>query len=238
MKYIKLFIFIVLLFFISIFNCYAKDNNDNKLVSDKVFDFADIYSEEEEEKLNSKIESYIKSTKIDSVIVTTKDLGNKKLGDYASQFYSNNKFKKNTVLFIIYMNDLEPEIFMYCVGKKTTKYYSNERIGQILKYVYTDIGKKRYYSASDKYLIIIKGFYDIDNGDYYLGDDGKLVKYIPWVEIVILSLSLSFIVVMISIYGIKHSNKTIGSNLDSKLDNGSIVVSTIKDELVDTVILK
>ena len=250
MKYIKLFILGISLFFVGI-NCYAEENNlitdnpntiDNNLVikeNQKLFDFADIYTKKEEKKLNKKIGEYIKTTDIDPIILTTKALDGKTISTYTSLFYQKNNFNENTVLFVIYINDVEPEIYMYGVGKKTTKYYTDDRIGQILEYVYDDIDNKKYYDATDKYLTIIKAFYDIDNDNYYLGKDGKLVKYIPWVEIIILSIALSFIVVMLFVYRIIHNNKIVNRNvLDNKLDSNTLVVSTVKDELVDTVVSK
>ena len=223
MKYIKLFILTILLFCISI-NCYAKN-------SIKLYDYADLYNKSEETKLNKKIKSYIKSTGIDPIIITTKDLNGKGISYYTIDFYKEKNFKDNTVLFVIYINDVEPEIYMYSVGDRTTKYYTDERIHQILEYVYDYIENKDYYDATSKYITIIDGFYNMDNDKYYLGEDGKIVKYIPWIEIVILSMALSFIVVMIFIYRIKYNNKVTNTILDEKLGN-NISVLTIKDEAI------
>ena len=242
MKYIKIFILMISLFFIGIVNCYADDdllvtNKYEVKENQKLFDFADIYSKSEEKKLEKKINSYYKSSSIDSIILTTKALDGKVLSEYASAFYKKNRFKENTILFVIYINDVEPQIYMYGVGDKTTKYYTDERIEQILKYVYDYVDNKKYYEATDKYLTIIDGFYKIDNDNYYLDSDGKIVKYIPWIEIIILSIALTFIIVMIFIYRIKSNNKIVNKNvLDDKLDSNTIIVSTVKDELIDTVV--
>lgn len=248
MKYIKLFIFTIVLFFILIINCYAVEldttNNSDVLSiqeNQKLFDFADIYSKKEEKKLNKKIDSYIKSTDIDVIIVTTNRLDGRTISEYTNAFYQKNNFKENTVLFVIFINEIEPQIFMYSSGDNSTKYYSNERTGEILEYTYNYIEKKEYYKATDKFITIIQGFYDLDNktGNYYLDDNGNIVKIIPWLEIFILSLALTFIIVMIFIYRINHNNKITKINaLDDKLDNDRLVVSTVKDELVDTVVSK
>lgn len=252
MKYIKLFIITISLFFIGIISCYAEEINNNNLITNntdnnqmtilknqKLFDFANLFKESEKKKITKKINSYNKDTGIDAIILTTPKLDGKTISEYATLFYQKNSFKKNTLLFVIYVNDVEPEIYMYGIGKKTTKCYTDERIGDILEYVYNYVEKEDYYTAIDKYLLIIDGFYKADSGDYYLTNDGTIKKYIPWVEMVILSLAITFIVIMVFVYRIISNNKIVKHNvLDDKLDADSISVTTVKDELIDTNVSK
>ena len=251
MKYIKLFIISVSLFFIGIISCYAEEINNSLITNNtgnnqitvsknqKLFDFANLLKESEKRKIIKKINSYNKDTGIDAIILTTPKLDGKTISEYTTLFYQENNFKKNTLLFVVYVNNVEPEIYMYGIGKKTTRYYSDERIGDILEYVYNYIEKEEYYTALDKYLTIIDGFYKADSDDYYLNDNGSIKKYIPWMEIVILSLALAFIIIMIFFYKIISNNKVVKNNvLDNNLDGDSIKVSTIRDELIDTTISK
>lgn len=251
MKYIKLFIITIFLFSIGIINCYAEEINNNLITNNtgnnqmtvskdqKLFDFANLLNESEKKKIIKRINSYNKDTGIDAIILTTPKLDGKTISEYATLFYQKNSFKKNTLLFVIYVNDIEPEIYMYGIGKKTTKCYTDERIGDILEYVYNYIEKEKYYTAIDKYLVIIDGFYKADSSNYYLNSDGSIKKYIPWIEIVILSLAVAFIVIMVFVYRIISNNKIVKHNvLDDKLDGDSINVSTLKDELIDTTVSK
>lgn len=247
MKYIKLFIVTIVLLFLGIINCYAEENTNltNTTPSidpdQRIFDFANLYDTKEESKLNKKIRVFRDSTDIDSIIVTATKLDGKTISEYAGAFYEKNNFKSNAVVFVIYIKEIEPEIYMYGRGDKATKCYTDERIGEILEYVYKYVEKKEYYNATDKYMDIIQGFYNLDNkrDNYYLNDEGKLVKYIPWIEIVILSLTTTFIIIMVFFYRIKSNNKVNNSNtLDTKLDTERLVIKTLKDELIDTNISK
>ena len=241
MKYIKLFLLSIILLFTFIINCYA---DDTKLISSKdkrIFDYADLLSKSEEKKLNKKIKTFKETSKMDAVIITTKDLDNMNISSYAEEFYKKNSFTKNSVIYVVYINDLEPEIYMYCTGNKATKYYTNERIGEILQYDYDYIEKKDYYNAFDKFMVIIQVFFDKENqsDNYYLDKDGKITKIIPWVEIVVLAIALTFIVVVLLIYKINNNNKIKRSSiLDDRLNKDSVVIETLKDEAIATNISK
>ena len=237
MKCIRLLILSILLFFVFIIDCYALDTKLVSFKDKRIYDYADLLNNSEEKKINKKIKVYKDTSKMDIVIVTTKSLDNMSISDYAVNFYKSNSFSKNTVLYVVYITDPEPEIYMYCVGKKATKYYTDSRIGEILKYDYDYIDKKEYYEAFDKYIMIIQGFYDRDSevDNYYIGDDGSFVKIIPWIEIVILALATTFIVVMLLVYKINNNNKIKNSNiLEKKINENSAVIENLKDEVINT----
>lgn len=201
---------------------------------EKIYDFADLFSEEEESSLYEKINDYIDYSNFDLAIITVDDIGDKSISDFAYNFYDYNDFLDDGVVFVIYKHPSDPEIFMGNSGKsdsKTFKIYSDYRINAILSYVYSDIEQGNYYSASVNYIKILKGFYEKENGDYKVDDDGNLVKRIPWIEIIVLSLSLTFIVVVFFIYGIKNSNKNNYKDyLDEVLDNNTLIVRKDIDE--------
>lgn len=239
MKYIKSFILIFILLFVGIINCYA-EKNTTSVNNKRIFDYADLYSSNQEKNLNKKVKEFIDSSKIDPIIVTVDKLEGKTISEYAMDFYKSHKFKSNAVVFVIYINEVEPQIYMYGIGKKAAKCYTDDRIGEILEYVYDYVEKKEYYEATDKYMDIIQGFYDLDQRDsYYLNDEGKIVRYIPWIEIIILSLTIPFILIMLFIYQINSNNKVNkDSILDDKLDKEKLIINTEKDELIDINISK
>ena len=214
--------------------------------SEKVYDFADILSVPEEEKILKAIKKYIKDSKYDSVVVTTNNLNGYQINDYAYNFYDYNDFKDNGLIFVIYVNDVDPVIFMTTNSISTDSelykmYNKDDRVNQTLAYVYKDVKQKEYYSAVDKYLSVIQGFYDLEkktegsSAGYEVSTDGKIVKNIPWIEIVVLSVALSFVVVVILLYRLKGKNIVQNKiNLDENIDKTTLIVKCEKDELVDT----
>ena len=79
---------------------------------EKIYEYAEIYSNDQEEYLYQKLMNYINNSNIDAVIITTRDLNDKILDNYAYDFYDYNNFKKEGVVFTIYLGSTEPKIFM------------------------------------------------------------------------------------------------------------------------------
>ena len=54
----------------------------------------------------------------------------------------------------------------------------------------------------------MEGFYNIDEkGDYYLTEDGTIIRSLPWTEMIVLSFAITFIIVVLLIYRIRGNNK-------------------------------
>ena len=114
MKYIRYIVLSFVMFFIFTINTNASTNtyirtSDNLLVpsdvvvdsnninnimktpsvssSEKLYDFADLLTDSEEEKLVKRINKYVNSSTIDVAIVTTNDLLGFSIDDYAYNFY-------------------------------------------------------------------------------------------------------------------------------------------------------
>lgn len=272
MKYIKLFIFTVFSFLLFNINCLASTKlytrtNENLLVpkdvvvthenlqdilntpavdaSEKIYDYAEVLSGAEEEKALKLIKEFVESSSIDAVVVTTKNLNGYSIGDYAYNFYDYNDFSESGIIFVIYINSVEPEIYMGNSGPdngEVFSIYTDNRINQTLAYVYNDIKNGNCYSAVEKYIGVLQGFYDLEKqssggntSNYEVKQDGKIVKKIPWVEIVILSVALSFVTISVLLYRLKGKNKVvIIDDLDSNLNNSTLIVRCDSDELVDT----
>lgn len=263
MKYIKILVLSIFVFFGSVISVSASINTynrteDNLMVpndvavteenkrdilntpavnsDEKIYDYADLYTDSEEKKIYKRLKEYTKSTKIDAIIVTTRKLNGFNISDYAYNFYDYNDFKTNGVIFVIYLSN-DVEIYMGNSGSKNSKVfkvYTDKRINETLAYTYKYIGKGEYYTGTDKYISILEGFYKLEvNGNYRVNEDGKVVKTIPWIEMIILSVAISFIVLMALYYKLKDNNKIIvKDNLDGKLDNSTLMVKVEKDELV------
>jgi len=270
MKKINFICLFLIIFFITHINCNASVNtytrtNDNLLVpndvvvdsnnikdilntpavsnKEKLYDYADLFTDSQEDSLYDQINDYIKCSSIDLVIVTVNDLNGYSISDYAYNFYDYNDFLEDGVIFIIYKSDNEPEIFMGnsgLPGSKVFTIYSDIRIGQILEYIYNDsLRDEDYYTGVSNYIKILKGFSEKEDAAYGINSQGKIIKHIPWIEIIIIAGALTFVTIMILFYRIKSNNKnSYFDYLEGRLDSNTLIVRKDSEELIDTVVTK
>ena len=212
------------------------ENNINNILNtpavssrEKVYDYADLLTDNEEKKLVTNINEYISNSTIDVAIVTTNNLNGYSISEYAYNFYDYNDFMSDGVVFVIKVGESEPEIFMGNSGAtdgKAFKIYTQQRINQMLAYIYKNVSAKNYYNACDDYVKLLKGYFNIDRGgDYRVSEDGKLVKNIPWIEIITLALTLTFIIVIVSITKLNSNKKvSFADTLDNCIDKNTLMV--------------
>lgn len=264
MKYIKLLIVFIL--FISIpKNCLASTNTltrtrEKPLVPDrvivdennideilltpavssneKIYDFAELYTEEEEKKLYQKAINYTNNSSIDLVIVTTKDLRGFNLEKYTYNFYDYNLFNREGIIFVIYVNGNKNEIYMGNIGSSSSvvfDVYTDKRINQTLEYIYSDIKQGNYYSATDNYIKTVEGFYNLNkNENYLINKEGKIVKSIPWFELIIFASAITIIVTILFSYKLRINKLPIVYSLDDNINEATMMVKFTKDELIET----
>ncbi len=258
----KIFIVLIITFIIFNINCFAieyKRSNDNLLIpsdvfvdssnidnilktpaissKDKIYDFLNILSDQEKHELKNKIDEFIKETKIDISIVTTNDLCGFSINQYSNNFYDYNDFLNEGIIFVIYFNDIEPEIYMGNIGDKSSKVfdiYNDKRINQTLAYVYKDIENKNYYKAIDDYINILDGFYRLNGDNYKVSKEGKVVKSINWFEIGVLSICLTFIINIFLLRKLKVKNTFI--DYEDKIDNDSLIIKTDSETIVSNIV--
>lgn len=224
----------------------VNSNNYNSILNtpsvnsqEKIYDFAELLSDSEEKKLYESINEYCKNTKIDSVIVTTRNLNGFELADYTYNFYDYNDFGNEGIIFVIYINPVtnKPSIFMGNNGgtsSKVFKVYDDKNINGILKYVYENaIRSGKYFEACDEYLIIAKGLYVKEYGNYRVDDEGNVVTDIAWSYIIILSVTITFIVLFISYskFGIKK--RWIDTSIKDSVNNRTMIVKKEYDRVVE-----
>ena len=267
MKKFKFLIIILIAFFITNINCYAKvktytrtendylvpsdvkvmDANKKDVLNtpavnslDKVYDFADLLTDKQELELYNKINDFYKKTNIEIVIVVTNNMNNYGILNYSYNFYDYNDFDEDGIIFTISTVNKEPEIFMGICGDKgdvnakAINIYTDERVNDTLAYVYQNVSDGKYDVALNDFIKIVDGFYDVDEnggGNYKVDNKGNLIMNIPWIDILVLSVALTFIIIFIFINLIKGKNKkSINTiNIGDKLDNSTLSVKCDND---------
>ncbi len=263
-------VLVISLFILGTINCYAStktfdrselDNHgvrkewkitDNNLenvlktpavdASEKIYDYAELVSEEEEQQLKEQIDSFIKNTKMDMVIVTADFtyLSDRENEDYAADFYDYNDFgmdfeNNSGILFLRNANSEDPYYDMYTFGNAQL-YFNQYRYDSILDGIYDLIhsgnyleGFKKFISENERYINLGK---PSEMEDYYVDKEGYLQKYpakyhLPWGIVVIISTFITMIVMIILI----KKNKMVkrAKQAEQYLNKESINITNRKD---------
>ena len=227
--------FVFLTFIIFKINVSAIDT------SIKLYDNADIFSNNEEEIIKDKINKYISDYDMDLVIVTTSINTYGTTEKFLEHFYQDNNFgitsKKNGTIMAI---DLDNNIYEYISYGEMQRYLDDDRIDKIYDYV------DEMYSANNKdYYVLTTSF--IEQLDYYvslgipnsnkntyISSDGimHLKRTFPWFNTSVFALIISSVVVLILAYKSKMIKKATTAN--NYIDNNSINITNRVDRFVTT----
>ena len=191
----------------NIMNTPAIDANE------KVYDFGNLLTDKEEEKLYKEIKNVIDSSSLDFAIVTISENVKDSARDYAHDFYDYNLFGKDGLLFLIDMDTRE--IYMSTKGSAVSL-FPDSRMAPILENVYGKVASKDYYSACSTFVTSIGQFIGIGeasvNEDIVINDDGTVSKNLHLLEIFIFSLIGTGIIIFIMI----SMNKMVNVATSSK----------------------
>jgi len=157
--------------------------------SEKIYDFSDILTDEEEQQLKTKIDKFIEDNNMDMVIVTdsfsySSDRQNEV---YADDFYDYNDFGLNIeyysgVLLLRNTYSLDPYYHMSTSGNAQL-YFSDSRINYILDNIYDDIHSGNYYEGFSKWITYtdnyVKQGLPSTASNYYLDNNGNMHRVKP-----------------------------------------------------------
>ncbi len=220
------------------------DSNREKIFStpavnakEKIYDYAELLTEEEENKLLKKIKEYNKNTNFDLVFITAKDLGNKDATNYMYDFYDYNDFKKNGTLFLVNPTADGIGIYMITSGEDAASLYTQDRISKTLRHLYPAFKSGDTYKGAEVYVKICAGFYNVNrDNNARIDATGNVVKSIPWIEIVIIAFASTIIIMFILIR--KNKNKLVTPEKISFLNTSTMVINRDSDTLIDKDIAK
>ena len=203
----------------------------------RVYDQADLFTDEEEMELASKLLEVQKRMDMGLAIVTTED-NSSSARDYADEFYEFYEIGIGSdysgALFLI---DMENGEFWISTEGKMIRYLTDDRIDAILDDAFEYAYDGAFYQAADAFLDGVETYYQagIESGQYnYDTETGKVSRYksIRWYEALI-ALMISGVVAggavlaVMREYNMKDNTSKISANFklsyrkDSKfaLDN-------------------
>lgn len=202
-------------------NIEVTDNNKNNVLStpavdasEKIYDFADLLTEEEEQKLFDRVEKYIDKNKMDLAIVTINYNKKGTAREYADDFFDYNDFGINKtrdgVLFLIDMDTRE--IYMSTTGNAIIMYDDN-RIDESLDQVYKYMTNENYFEGTLNYIQKIDNYategIPSSNKGAYFDENGNIQvqKYMPYGILLLFSFGVTLVVIIVLVLKNKLARK-------------------------------
>ena len=210
--------------------------------SEKIYDFSDILTDDEEQELKKSIDEFIEKNQMDLVIVTTSFpySYDKENEEYADDFYDYNDFGigfqyNSGILLLRNTNPSDPYYHMSTTGNAQL-YFSDARVNSVLDGIYNEIHAGNYYNAF--YDFINRTDYYISQGypetadNYYIDEQGtihlKPATYsIPWAGCIAVSGIITLIIMIILIKKNKMVKKA--HQAEEYLNKGSVKITNRKD---------
>ncbi len=197
----------------NILKTYAVDSNQ------KIYDFSNVLTDEEEQKLTERMHNFTEKYKIDIVILTdnyqyTEDSQNT---TFATDFYDYNDFGINYKKYdgvMLFRNTYEqnPYFDAYSFGNAQLYFYDT-RLSNTLDYIYDDIHSEAYYSGFNKFIDKMEEYYNEGKlTDYYVDESGFLQKQKTasyYLKMIGLSMIIALVITGIIIYILIKKNKMV-----------------------------
>ncbi|WP_071394850.1 TPM domain-containing protein [Bacillus tuaregi] len=133
------FLFLMLLFLLN------STGANVQAAYEKVFDEADLFTEEQREELNNQALALSEQTDLDIIVVTISDNQGKTSSQYALDFYQEHGFGyQGTLDGVLYLlNMAEREVYIF-TRDRGTDYIPADRIEELLDLVYPSLGEENY----------------------------------------------------------------------------------------------
>lgn len=175
--------------------------------SEKVYDFAELLTDAEEETLRSLISVFIKNYDMDMAIVTINDNNKATSEKYADDFYDYNDFGVgSTYDGLLFLIDMDKRKMWISTTGEAIIMYDDARIDKILDYTYEKISNNDYYGTAEEFVDRASYFASLgtpsSNSNYKVDSNGNYVRKsssdpFPIIPIIIVSgiVTVIFIVV-------------------------------------------
>ena len=182
-----------------------------------------MFSDSEEKKLYNDIYKYTNKTSYEAVIVTTYDNNGKHVEDYAMDFYEDNNFREDGIIFVIDMLDRGYTMMVHGAAIDT---YTDSDIDYILDELYYDMRDGDYYGAASNFLSLSTKYYSNDSS-YSYGGTVSTEDMTIWLKLLGYPLIVTVIVILIMAFQNRMVKKANSSK--SFLNNETKVITTISD---------
>ena len=214
--------------------------------TEKVYDFANLLTDEEEQKLFKEITEYIQTYNMDMVVVTIDKNNKSSAMDYADDFYDYNNFGKgSTYDGILFLIDMDTRNMWISTTGEAIRIYSDARIDSILDSTYNYIKIPNYYKCASAFVSrafsYAKSGVPSSNKNTYINENGEYIVNSEeeaniGVEYAIGALVISTIssLIFIAIASAKHKTIKKATQAKQYLVNGSFNLTEKEDRFVSS----
>lgn len=200
--------------------------------NEKIYDFAELLTEEEEKQLYDKVKEFIANTNLDFAIVTINTNVKDSTQEYADDFYDYNDFSIDGLAFVI---DMQNRIFYISTAGKAMLYYDDYRIEYILSALDQEMYNHEYFNACNTLISQLTEYYNhgfSDNADKYVVIGTQIYRKTPY-------LLLSIIAVVSAIIGtlilaLRNKKIKLATNSNDYFDNKSFEITKDTKEFISS----
>ena len=214
----------------------TEENKDNILNTpsvneeEKIYDFADLYTDEEEKNLYSAVYDYTQRRNLDLVIVTIND-NFESTQEYADDFYDYNNFGYGTdrdgLLFLVDMENRY--VYISATGGAMSLYPDNE-CDMITEQVYTYFSDQNYYDGTYQMIKTLDTYYEISYNDSNIDEYKYNTADVNYLYVFIFAIVCTIIGIVILIK--RNDLVKVATTSEEYYDKGSKGVHRIKDVVI------
>lgn len=211
--------------------------------TEKIYDFADLLTDEEEKSIYSQIVTFIEQNNLDMAVVTIKENNKSSAMAYADDFYDYNYFGTGTnrdgLLLLI---DMQNRTVWISTTGQGILIYDNSRIDKMLDAIAPNLTSMNYKEAVSNFISSAdsfansgipnsnKGYYIDENGNYIKRKEATLKDNIQ--VALIFSSIVTGIFILIGVLG--HRNVHKASQAGMYLDKNSVKITDRRDMFLTT----
>ena len=214
----------------------TEENKDNILNTpsvneeEKIYDFADLYTDEEEKNLYSEVYDYSQRRNLDLVIVTIND-NFESTQEYADDFYDYNNFgygsERDGLLFLV---DMENRYVYISATGGAMSLYPDVECNMITEQVYTYFSDQNYYDGTYQMIKTLDTYYEISYNDSNIDEYKYNTADVNYLYVFIFATVCTIIGIVILIK--RNDLVKVATTSEEYYDKGSIGVHRIKDVVI------
>lgn len=200
--------------------------------NEKIYDFAELLTEEEEKQLYDKVKEFIANTNLDLAIVTINTNVKDSTQEYADDFYDYNDFSIDGLAFVI---DMQNRIFYISIAGKAMLYYDDYRIEYILSALDQEMYNHEYFNACNTLISQLTEYYNhgfSDNADKYVVIGTQIYRKTPYLLLSIIAVVSATIGTLI--LALRNKKIKLATNSNDYFDNKSFEITKDTKEFISS----
>ena len=200
--------------------------------NEKIYDFAELLTEEEEKQLYDKVKEFIANTNLDFAIVTINTNVKDSTQEYADDFYDYNDFSIDGLAFVI---DMQNRIFYISTAGKAMLYYDDYRIEYILSALDQEMYNHEYFNACNTLISQLTEYYNHgfpDNADKYVVIGTQIYRKTPYLLLSIIAVVSATIGTLI--LALRNKKIKLATNSNDYFDNKSFEITKDTKEFISS----